>query len=199
MGTAKNSDRASWFLAWGLASSIAAGAGVFSWVAVGSVLEAAGGGSQSVFIALAAGAAFGGVFGFGQWLVLRRSLQHAGRWVVASLVGYAFDFLLGTSLLAPGTGVNQAAGQQVLLGAFLGFGVSFLPASLQWLLVLKGQFPGAAWWIPASLAAWGLGFAISFALRLLFGELTFVAGPVVAIALTGLALRRLLRQGRAAS
>lgn len=182
-----------WLLRWSIPSSIGAGFGVIAWVGVGSILEAAGGGSQSIWTALAAGSAFGGVFGLGHRLALRHVMDHAGRWVLASALGYGIDFVLGTTLLPPGAGVGVPGGEQILLGALLGFAVSLPPAILQWLLVLKDQITGSAWWIPASLGAWGLGFAISFALRLLFGELTFIAGPVVAIVLTGLAMGRLLR------
>jgi hypothetical protein len=192
--TAKSSDRTSWFLIWCIVSSIGAGAGVISWIAVGSVLEAAGGGSLNVLTAFAAGSAFGTVFGLAQWLVLKKAVPGAGRWVIACLVGYGIDFVLGATLLPPESGANLGAAQTILLGVLLGAAVALLPATLQWLLVLKNQFSRAAWWIPASLASWGLGFAVSFGLRLLFGELTFVAGPVVAIGLTGLAMRRLLRR-----
>ena len=195
MATIKFSVRTTWLLRWCIPSSIGAGFGVIAWVAVGSILEAAGGGAESALTALAAGSAFGAVFGLGQWLALRGSLDHAGRWILASMIGYGIDFVLGGTLLPPGAGVGARAGEQILLGVLLGFAVALAPAILQWLLVLNGQFPGSAWWIPVSLLAWGLGFAISFALRLLFGELTFVAGPVVAIALTGLAMRRLLQRG----
>jgi len=192
--TAKSSDRTSWWLGWCVVSSIGAGVGVISWVVVGSVLEAAGTGSQNVLTAFAAGSAFGTVLGLAQWLVLRRAVPGAGRWVFACLVGYGIDFVLGATLLPPESGANLGAAQTILLGVLLGAAVALPPATLQWLLVLKNQFSRPAWWIPASLASWGLGFGVSFGLRLLFGELTFVAGPVVAIALTGLAMMRLLRR-----
>jgi hypothetical protein len=40
---------------------------------------------------------------------------------------------------------------------------------------------------------WALGFAISFTLGLFLEGLAFVLGPVVALALSGLAMLRLLR------
>lgn len=192
MAAVRFSVKSAWLLVWCVTSSIGAGFGVIAWVAVGSILEAAVGGAESVLTAMAAGSAFGAVLGFGQWLALRGSVDHAGRWIIASIVGYGIDFVLGATLLPSEAGVGARAGEQILLGAVLGFAVALAPATLQWLLVLRSQIPGSVWWVPLSLAAWGLGFAVSFSLRLLLGELTFVAGPVVAIALTGLGMRRWL-------
>ncbi|OGT27792.1 MAG: hypothetical protein A2Z17_00190 [Gammaproteobacteria bacterium RBG_16_66_13] len=142
-----------------------------------------------------AGVTFGASFGVGQWLVLRPHMQRAGRWVLATAVGYAVVFVLGTTLIPGGEAVELGPASQIAFGAVLGAAVAIPPGLLQWLLVLRRQLPGAGWWIPGSAVSWSVGFAISFALRLWLGELTFIAGPAVAIGLTGLALARLLQQG----
>ena len=189
------------WLRWVIASSVGSGAGVLLWVAVGSALEAMGMGRQgsagAALLAGTAGAAFGIPFGAGQWLVLRRHVEYAGRWVWASAVGYAVVFLLGNTFLPGGEAVNLDPAPQVLLGAALGAAVAVPASLLQWLVVLRRQFPGAVWWIPASVLSWAVGFAISFALRLWLGELTFIAGPVVSIALSGLVIVRLLQRRNA--
>jgi hypothetical protein len=113
--------------------------------------------------------------------------------VLATAEGYAVVFVLGTTLIPGGEAVELGPATQIAFGAVLGAAAAIPPGLLQWLLVLRRQLPGAGWWIPASAVSWAVGFAISFALRLWLGELTFIAGPAVAIGLTGFALLRLLQ------
>jgi hypothetical protein len=101
--------------------------------------------------------------------------------------------MLGATLVADGAAVDLAPAAQIAFGALLGAAVAVPAALLQWLFVLRRSFPGAGWWIAGSLFSWSLGFAISFALRLWLGELTFTAGPVIAIGLSGLVLVRLIQ------
>jgi hypothetical protein len=181
-----------------IASTAGIGAGVLLWLAAGGAMDALGMAGQSGWAqALQAGvvgAAFGTPFGLGQWLVLRRQIEHAGRWMSATAIGYAAVFVLGVALIPDGA-VDWAPAAQIALGAVLGAAVAFPPSLLQWLLVLRRQVPGAGWWIAGSAFSWAVGFAISFALRLWLGELTFAAGPVIAIGLSGLVLVRLLQRG----
>jgi hypothetical protein len=87
-----------------------------------------------------------------------------------------------------------SAGQQLALGTIAG-GLVALPVSvLQWLLVLRSQLPRAGTWIVASVISLAVGFAVSFGLSLTVGGLSFVAGPVVAAAVGGIAMAWLLRQ-----
>jgi len=187
------------WLKWVIASALGSAAGVILWLALGAALEAVGleSGSPSTvtrtLIPGVVGAAFGTPFGIAQWLILRGRVGRAGRWVLATTLGYVVVFLFGANAFPQGASVDLSAPQQILLGAALGAAVALPPSILQWLLVLRRQILKAGWWVMASAASWALGFAISFALRLAFGELTFIAGPVTALALTGLAMVRLLR------
>lgn len=189
------------WIRWVIASGAGSGAGVLLWVAIGGVMEAIGIDGQDAmpvaFQAVIVGAAFGTPFGIAQWLALRRQVERAGKWVLATALGYAAVFLLGALLIPGGDAANLAPVLQVALGALLGALVTVPVSGLQWLLVLRSQVPQAALWIPASAASWAIGFAISFALRLWLGELTFVAGPVVAIGLSGLVMVQLLRRAHA--
>ena len=187
------------WIRWVIASGVGIGAGVLLWLAAGGAMDALGIVGQTVWArALQAGAvgvAFGTPFGVGQWLVLRRQVEHAGRWVLATAIGYALVFVLGAVLIPDGEGLALAPAAQIALGTMLGAAVAVPAALLQWLFVLRRQFPGAGWWISGSLFSWAIGFAISFALRLWLGELTFTAGPVIAIGVSGLVLVRLLQRG----
>ncbi|HEY4666221.1 MAG TPA: hypothetical protein VIH26_02840 [Anaerolineales bacterium] len=188
-----------WFR-WLVASAVGSGVGVVSWVSVGSMAEALGITAQTgfsrVLIPGLVGAAFGAPFGIAQWIVLRRHVQLAGRWVTATALGYAAVFLLGSLFFSGEGAVDLPAGRQVMIGGLLGAAVAIPPSLLQWLLVLRTQLPRAGAWIAASVFSWALGFAVSFLLRLTFGDPSFVAGPMVAVALSGMAMIWLLRGGR---
>ena len=187
------------WLKWMIASALGSAAGVIFWLALGAALEGVGLESDSPSIVArtlipgVVGAAFGTPFGIAQWLVLRGRGRRAGRWGLATALGYVVVFLFGATAFPQGASVELSAPQQILLGAVLGAAVALPPSILQWLLVLRRQIIKAGWWVLASAASWAFGFAISFAPRLAFGELTFIAGPVTALALTGLAMVRLLR------
>ena len=185
------------WLRWLIASVIGLGMGVLLWLGVGMGMEVVGIGSQGmvsrVLLPGLVGATFGTPFGIAQWIVLRRYLRRAGWWVLATALGYVIVFLLGASFFPQGDTIELEPGQQVLLGTVLGAVVAVPAALLQWLLVLWRQSPKAGWWILISVASWALGFAISFALRLILGGLTFIAGPVVALVLGGLGMVWLLR------
>jgi hypothetical protein len=167
---------------------------------VGTAAEALGltpqNGISSVVIPGLVGAAFGAPFGFAQWIILRRHLRLAARWVTASAVGYAAVFLLGGLFFSGEGAADLPAGRQVLLGGLLGAAVAVPPAVLQWLMVLRSQLPKAGAWIAACVLSWALGFALSFLLRLTVGDPSFVLGPPLAVGLSGVVLVWLLRGGR---
>ena len=180
------------WLGWMIASAVGAGVGVILWTGLGTSLEALGVSPDSPLPAAVAGTAFGTSLGVGQWLALRRRLRGAGGWIVATGLGFTTVFVIGSTAFPQEASVEFSPSQQVLLGAALGAAVALPPAILQWLLVLRTQLARAGLWFVISVASWAIGFAISFGMRLAFGELTFVAGPVVSFALTGLAMLRLL-------
>jgi len=184
-------------LRWGVASAIGMGIGVISWVVMGTGLEALHFGSEAgisrVLTSAAVGATFGLPFGLAQWFILRAALKPSASWVTATSLGYGAVFLIG-DLLFPGEGATLLPpGQQALLGALLGTAAAVPPSLLQWVLTLRSRIANAALWIPASMLSWAIGFGLSFFLRLSLGDLTFVAGPVVAAALTGIAMTWLVR------
>jgi len=191
--------RSFWFR-WLVASAVGSGVGVVSWVSVGTAAEALGITGQSgiagAIVPGLVGAAFGAPFGIAQWMVLRRHLQRAGRWVTASTLGYGVVFLVGGLFFSGEGATDLPAGRVVLLGGLLGAAIGIPPSTLQWLLVLRTQLPSSATWIPASVLSWALGFAVSFLLRLTLGDPSFVLGPIVAVALLGIVLIWLLRGGR---
>lgn len=188
------------WIRWLVASAVGSGVGVIAWVSVGSMAEALGITPQSGFsgslIPGLVGAAFGAPFGIAQWIVLRRHVQRAGRWVTATALGYAAVFLLGGLFFSGEGAVDLPPARQLLLGGLLGAAIAVPPSILQWLLVLRTQLPKAGTWIVASLFSWALGFAVSFLLRLTIGDPSFVAGPIVAVALSGIVLIWLLRGAR---
>jgi hypothetical protein len=174
--------------------------GVASWLGAGVGLEAAGVSidpenfGSRLLPALVIGAVFGIPLGFAQWLVLRPYLIRAAWWVSATALGYAAVFALGLAFFAQASLEGVSAGQQLALGTIAG-GLVALPVSvLQWLLVLRSQLPRAGTWIVASVISLAVGFAVSFGLSLTIGGLSFVAGPVVAAAVGGIAMAWLLRQ-----
>jgi len=183
-----------------VASAVGSGAGVLSWVALGTRLEAAGvrvdtlgKGLDALVVPGVIGAAFGTPFGLAQWLALRRELGRAGWWVLATGLGYMAVFLVGSSFFTGENVTELGLGKQVLLGGALGAKVAVPSSILQWLLVLRGRVDRTGWWIVASILSWAAGFAISFALWVARGGSFFVIGLVVPLALTGLAMVWLLR------
>jgi len=193
-----NIGRRFW-IRWVVASTMGLGAGVMLWLAAGGAMDALGIVGRSpwgrALQAGAVGAVFGTAFGVGQWLVLRRLIPHAGRWVPATAIGYAAVFFLAALLIPDDQAIELAPAAQIALGVIVGAAVGVPPAIMQWLLALRRALPAAGWWIPGNAASWAVGFAISFAFDLWLGEPAFIAGPVVAIGLTGVALLRLLRYG----
>jgi hypothetical protein len=175
-------------------SAFGAGIGVLLWVALGTILEAVGLDQTSLVLPFLVGAAFGAPFGTGQWLALRGRLAGAARWILATALGFALVFPSGT--LLPQGAAELPGELQIVVGLVLGAAVALPPSILQWLLVLRGKVAGSGWWILASVLAWAIAFAISFGLGLVFGGVTFVAGPLTAFALTGMAMFRLIAGSR---
>lgn len=93
-------------------------------------------------------------------------------WALVSLVG---NFLEG---IFPG----------VLLGLLAGLGIG----AMQW-LVLRIYLRNVVWWIVASMAAWGAGWASIFYLAMGYGKYGFIVGAVLTGALLGVAQWLVLR------
>jgi hypothetical protein len=193
-----------WF--WWMAASLTGGVvSVLLWLAIGAGLEAVGvntdkpGNVLTALISPVLGAAFGTAFGTAQWLVLRRHVNRAGRWAPATIVGFIIIFVLASSLIPSGNAAKLGLTQQVLLGGGLGALIGTPGSVLQWLLVLRRQVNQAGWWVLASVVAWAIGFAVSFGLQATLGGPFFMAGFIVAVAITGFAMVWLLRHSASAT
>jgi hypothetical protein len=95
----------------------------------------------------------GGLVGVGQWLLLRRYLDHASQWGLA----IAATYWLGASLaeIASFTGIGlipSFAASFVLLGPVCGI--------LQW-SILRSQVDRAGWWVLAQTMSWLVLFAVT--------------------------------------
>ena len=132
----------------------------------------------SVILAGYLGLAVGGfLIGVLQWLVLRRHVAPAGRWVLASLGAGAV-----TAVVVFGVGLIDAAAGWLAGVSMFGTVVG----GLQW-LVLRRQVPRAGWWVLASTAGWVVGMPL--------GDVVGPPGLGAAYgAITGIALVWLLRQ-----
>jgi hypothetical protein len=134
--------------------------------------------SPSIIVAGYLGVAAGGILvGVLQWLVLRRQITRAGRWVLANLGAAA---VLGVVVF--GVGVVNAdvgwVGGAGLFGTVIG--------ALQW-LVLRRQVARAGWWVLASTVGWIVGGPLG-------GIVGWIALGAAYGAITGTALVWLLRQ-----
>ncbi len=127
------------------------------------------------------GVAVAGVLvGMLQWLVLRRHVARAGRWVLASLGAAA---IVGVVMFGVGT-VNADAAWLLGLGLF-----GPVVGVLHW-LVLRRQVARAGWVVLASTVGWIVGMPVGDAVA------WFALGGAYAIA-TGTTLVWLLRRGQA--
>jgi hypothetical protein len=141
----------------------------------------------------------GAVVGILQWVVLRRRVPGAGRWVWASIAGLAVAGGVGGAVLVAGAspGILAEVVGYTLVVALGGAVTGMLQRP-----VLRGQVSRAGWWVLASTVGWGLGMAVTVAsIEVseggyfpggLLGSLA--AGGVAFGAVTGGALVWLLRQ-----
>jgi hypothetical protein len=138
-----------WFL-WLMAGAFGWGLGVYlGWFGGGEpkTLQAI----PTVILAGYLGVAVGGILiGVLQWLVLRRHVTGAGRWVLASLGAVA---VVGVVVFGVGV-VNADLGW---VGGVSVFGT--VVGVLQW-AVLRRQVPRAGWWVLASTAGWVVGMPL---------------------------------------
>jgi hypothetical protein len=108
---------------------------------------------DTILLGTAHSAMLGLVLGTMQWLILRRHIEMATRWILATLIGSAVGGGVGLA-------ASFAAGATVIQPwALLPFGVAL--GVCQW-LVLRTRFPGSGWWT----LAYGLGLPLSFVVGL---------------------------------
>jgi len=126
---------------------------------------------------------FGLLYGYLQYLLLRRYFPRMGWWVLVTTLSLSLTFLemdLGrfvfSSLGIDPYSIVSGVFALMLVGGFLG--------AAQW-LVLRRHIPNAVWWIPASMLGWGsVGVT---------GSIGVFSALVYPAAVTGLALYFLLK------
>jgi len=132
-----------------------------------------------------------------QWLALRRVVQRAGFWVLASIIG----FTISSSIHGVVCHVYGYPDDLGPLGALVWTLFFILGGTLTGLLqqrILRHQVHRSGWWVPASAAGWGLvviGFGI---VSKILGVRLQVVGLIASSGLlgivTGVTLIWLLRQ-----
>ena len=176
----------SWWLRWVLANSMA-----------GSVIGFAGyyatmtiGGLPTLLLSVAATWA---VVGAAQSIVLPKPIRRRA-WILADVVGGVAGTVLGMWLLigwwALITSVSESAGFAIgvvglVAGAVIGVAQS---------RALRDRIPNRWGWLVANAAAGGAGWIVGWGVTPVFGVFTgSAAGWAAGAAITGLALRSLLR------
>jgi hypothetical protein len=134
-----------------------------------------------------------------QWLALRRVVQRAGFWVLASIIG----FTISSSIHGVVCHVYGYPDDLGPLGVVVWTLFFILGGTLTGLLqqrILRHQVRRSGWWVPASAAGWSLvviGFGI---VSKILGVRLLVVGLIVSSGLlgivTGVTLIWLLRQPR---
>lgn len=140
------------------------GIDLLAWVATllafpiaGLAARAVAGPVDEVWTAALAGVVSGAVIGAAQWLALRRIGAADARWIAATAVGLGVGLGLAFAVFDYGDTVGDLA----VVGAVSGLGIGIA----QWWL-LRGLVEGSlAWlWIPATAAAWTLGWTVTTAI-----------------------------------
>lgn len=106
-----------------------------------------------------------------QFFVLQYKIQHAWRWIVATVVGWTLG--AGLIFLFVQDGYDFLAG--LIIGLTLG--------TAQW-LILRQEVQWSAWWIMISIVGWTTGIGLLPGI--------FLTG-ILAGAITGIAIELLLR------
>jgi hypothetical protein len=109
---------------------------------------------DSTWTAILAGLVAGLVIGAAQWLALR-GFGIDTRWILATAGGLAVGLGLGFAIF----GYGQTVGDMWIVGAVSGLGIGIA----QWPL-LHGLVKRSIAWIPATAAAWALGWTVTTAI-----------------------------------
>ncbi|MGD1041854.1 MAG: hypothetical protein ABR913_02185 [Sedimentisphaerales bacterium] len=184
---------AGWAIGFPLGFVLVAVAGLIIGVHEGSILLKLGLDNAAAFIVVVA------VVSLMQWLALRRVVQRAGFWVLASIIG----FTISSSIHGVVCHVYGYPDDLGPLGAQVWTLFFILGGTLTGLLqqrILRHQVRRSGWWVPASAAGWGLvviGFGI---VSKILGVRLQVVGEIASSGLlgivTGVTLIWLLRQPR---
>ena len=182
---------AGWAIGFPLGFVLVAVAGWIIGVHEGSILLKLGLDNAAAFVVVVA------VVSLMQWLALRRVVQRAGFWVLASIIG----FTISSSIHGVVCHVYGYPDDLGPLGAQVWILFFILGGTLTGLLqqrILRHQVRRSGWWVPASAAGWGLvviGFGI---VSKILGVRLQVVGEIASSGLlgivTGVTLIWLLRQ-----
>jgi hypothetical protein len=132
----------------------------------------------------------GTFIGIAQGLVVRRGIAPLGWWVLVTIAGFGVGLAAGEALALNLSGPVGDVVTGVIIGAAVGIA--------QWLILRRG-LAQAVWWIPANIAAWGLGWTLirlvdDSATSTLVIYLVGAAGAAVAGIITAIALIALMRR-----
>ena len=133
----------------------------------------------------------GTFIGIAQGLVVRRGIAPMGWWVFVTIAGFGVGLAAGEALALNLAGPLGVAVTGVIIGAAVGIA--------QWLVLRRG-LAQAVWWIPANIAAWGLGWTLirlvddAATTSTLVIYLVGAAGAAVAGIITAIALISLMRR-----
>ena len=133
--------------------------------------------------------AVGVVFGAFQQQVLRHALGAARNWALVTGLGFGAGIALALAI-----GEGRGLGGKVAAGLVHGAAVGAIVGTLQW-RVLHARMPAARWWVPASIGGWAIAAAVADAAGYFVDGIDIIVAPVVAAAVTGVALVRLTRPG----
>ena len=97
------------------------------------------------------GAVIGISIGIAQWLVLKRRINRAGWWILASIIGFGVGKAVGDAFAQAVSGALGSGLDGAMIGASLGIA--------QW-LVLRRHVAQAGWWVLANILAWALGWTV---------------------------------------
>ncbi len=217
--TLHSRDQVGWrfWLQWTIVNTIGWGAGLaFGFAMVSRYGEAIGRAlSPSSDSGLALVGAMVGTMtvpvGILQWIVLRQHYDLAGRWVLASTIGWVIGLALGWSV---SMAMSESTGDPVrsaVTGALIGGIGGGVSGMMQWFVTRDqgSQIPqtprdlGAGWWLLASVVGWGVAFGAAWSTAWFIGRLSdwiatyamigVIVGGVGG-AFTGIALVWLLRR-----
>jgi hypothetical protein len=122
-------------------------------------------------ILLLCGALIGGWFGFLQWLVLRKYISQASKWIAASSIGLAIGTplsWLAYGLLFISPIVNRPDGIYFSFGyAYVIFGIVLgLAIGISQWFILRRETPQAGWWMLVLPICFTLGISLANFYRL---------------------------------
>ena len=128
---------------------------------------------------------FGLLYGYLQYILLRRYFPRMGWWILATVVSLSLTPLVIVMVqkLASTLGIDPYSVWSGVIQLVL---VGGLPGVAQW-LVLRNHIPNAIWWVPANMIGWGSVGVL--------GNLGFIVLMFPAVA-TGIALYLLLKSSQ---